>query len=58
MNERFLASLGVEQTGQIKVGVVSMKDLLGGSMLTIDLCELLDTCDEKNDPLLLISPLN
>lgn len=46
MNERFLSGVGVEQSGQIKIGVVRLEDLLGGQKLTFDLCELLDTCDE------------
>lgn len=46
MNERFLQGQGIEHSGQIKIGVVRIEDLLGGQKSTFGLCELLDTCDE------------
>lgn len=51
MNERFLSGQGAEQIGQAKIGVVRIRDLLGGGLhFTYDLCDLLDTCekDEQN----------
>lgn len=51
MNERFLSGVGVEQSGQLKIGVVRLENLLGGQKLTFELCELLGTCDDEENTL-------
>lgn len=51
MNERLLTGLRLEQSGQNKIGVVRLEDILGGQKLTFGLCELSGTCDDEENTL-------